>query len=506
MTAETKNIGLSIDAIRQAIADGKTTASALAGDLYAGIAKNDPEIGAFLTLTEDRAFAQAAHIDKIAADGKPLPPLAGVPIAIKDVMVMRGVRTTAGSKILESFISPYDCTAVARLEAAGAVVLGKLNCDEFAMGSSNENSAFHPVRNPRDKTRVPGGSSGGSAAAVAAGMAVATLGSDTGGSIRQPASFCGVVGMKPTYGRVSRYGLIAFASSLDHIGPFANSVKDTALVLTAIAGRDPMDATSADVPVPDYVAELDKPLAGSGQALSGQTLSGQPLKIGVATEYFGSGLDVEVRTAVEAAIQKLAGLGCEVVPVSLPHAEYAIPAYYIVATAEASSNLARYDGVRYGFRARGAKTLSEMYRQTRDAGFGMEVKRRIMLGTYALSAGYYDAYYLKAQKVRTLLIHDFEEAFKKVDVIVSPTAPTAAFKLGEKTEDPLAMYLADIYTVTANLAGIPAISVPCGNNREGLPIGLQIFGRHFDEATVLRVAAAYEASSSSAAGGGPPRP
>ena len=300
------------------------------------------------------------------------------------------------------------------------MVLGKLNCDEFAMGSSTENSAFHPVRNPRDKTRVPGGSSGGSAAAVAAGMAVATLGSDTGGSIRQPASFCGVVGLKPTYGRVSRYGLIAFASSLDHIGPFANTVKDAALVLRTIAGRDPMDSTSAEVPVPDYVAELEKPIRG--------------LRVGVAKEYFGSGLDEEVKAAVEAAIQKLAELGCEVVPVSLPHTEFAIPTYYIVATAEASSNLARYDGVRYGFRARGAKTLSEMYRQTRDSGFGTEVKRRIMLGTYALSAGYYDAYYLKAQKVRTLLTRDFDEAFKKVDVIAAPTCPTPAFKLGEKVE------------------------------------------------------------------------
>jgi len=472
------SLELTIDAARSAIAERRTTAAALAADFYSRIKKEDVEIGAFLTLCEDRAFAQAARIDKMVEEGKPLPPLAGVPIAIKDVMVTRGVRSTAGSKILENFIPPYDCTAVARLEAAGAVVLGKLNCDEFAMGSSTENSAYHPVRNPRDKSRVPGGSSGGSAAAVAAGMAVATLGSDTGGSIRQPASFCGVVGLKPTYGRVSRYGLIAFASSLDHIGPFARTVKEVALVLRTMAGRDPMDSTSADVPVPDYVAELEKPVRG--------------LKVGVAKEYFGEGLDPEVRAAVEAAIQKLAELGCEVVPVSLPHTEYAIPAYYIVATAEASSNLARFDGVRYGFRARGARTLSDMYRRSRDGGFGMEVKRRIMLGTYALSAGYYDAYYLKAQKVRTLLTRDFDEAFKKVDVIAAPTAPTPAFKLGEKVDDPLAMYLADIYTVTANLAGIPGISVPCGENREKLPIGLQLFGRHFDEGTLLRVAHAYE--------------
>ena len=472
---------LTIDDVRNAIEAGQTTAAALARDFYTRIRQEDSEIGAFLTLCEERALAQAGRIDQMAAEGKPLPPLAGVPVAIKDVMVTSGVRTTAGSKILENFIPPYDCTAVARLEAAGAVILGKLNCDEFAMGSSNENSAYHAVHNPRDKSRVPGGSSGGSAAAVAAELAVATLGSDTGGSIRQPASFCGVVGLKPTYGRVSRYGLIAFASSLDHIGPFAKTVKEVALVLRTIAGRDPMDSTSAEVPVPDYVAELEKPLKGSGEAL----------KIGVAKEYFGSGLDPEVRAAVEAAIQKLAELGCEVVPVSLPHTEYAIPTYYVVATAEASSNLARYDGVRYGFRAK-AGNLSEMYRLSRDGGFGMEVKRRIMLGTYALSAGYYDAYYLKAQKVRTLLTRDFDEAFKKVDVIATPTCPTPAFRLGEKVNDPLAMYLADIYTVTANLAGIPGISVPCGENHEKLPIGLQLFARHFDEATLLRVAHAYE--------------
>ena len=416
----------------------------------------------------------------MAEKGERLPPLGGVPVAIKDVMVTKGVRTTAGSKILGNYIPPYDCTAVSRLEAAGAIVLGKLNCDEFAMGSSNENSAWKPVHNPRDLSRVPGGSSGGAAAAVAADMTVAALGSDTGGSIRQPASFCGVVGLMPTYGRVSRYGLIAFASSLDHIGPLAKTVRDAATVLGVIAGRDPMDSTSADVPVPDYVAELEKPVSG--------------LKIGVAKEYFGEGLDTQVRKAVEAAIQKLAELGCEVVEVSLPHTKYAIPTYYIVATAEASSNLARFDGVRYGFRAPEAHTLSQMYRCTRDLGFGAEVKRRIMLGTYALSAGYYDAYYLKAQRVRTLLTRDFEDAFRKVDAIVTPTSPTAAFKLGEKVDDPLAMYLADIYTVTADLAGIPGISVPCGETRENLPIGLQILGKHFDEATILRVAHAYEMS------------
>jgi len=431
-------------------------------------------------------MAKAAEIDALAKKGEKLPILGGVPIAIKDVMVTAGVRTTAGSRILGDYIPPYDCTAVARLEAAGAVVLGKLNCDEFAMGSSNENSAWKPVRNPRDLSRVPGGSSGGSAAAVAAELAVATLGSDTGGSIRQPASFCGVVGLMPTYGRVSRYGLIAFASSLDRIGPLTNTVKDAARVLQAIAGRDVMDATSADVAVPDYVAELEKPA--------------RDLRLGVPKEYFGEGLDREVRTAVEAAIQRMASLGCEIVPISLPHTKYAIPTYYIVATAEASSNLARFDGVRYGFRAAGAKTLSEMYRRSRDEGFGSEVKRRIMLGTYALSAGYYDAYYLKAQKVRTLLAQDFAEAFKKVDAIVTPTSPTAAFKLGEKTNDPLAMYLADIYTVTANLAGICGISVPCGETKEKLPVGLQILGNHFDEAAICRVAYSYERSNAGHSG------
>jgi len=470
--------GLTIDSARSAIAGRKTTATALAVSFFAKIASDDPKIGAFLMLSKERALAKAADIDRIAEKGDPLPQLAGVPVGIKDVLVTKGIRTTAGSKILGNYVPPYDCTAVARLEAAGAVVLGKLNCDEFAMGSSNENSAFHPVHNPRDLTRVPGGSSGGSAAAVAADMAVATLGSDTGGSIRQPASFCGVVGLKPTYGRVSRYGLIAFASSLDHIGPLTKTVRDTAIVLHTIAGRDPMDSTSADVPVPDYAMEIDRPIKGS--------------KVGIAKEYFGEGLEAETRSAMEGAIQKLASLGCEIVDVSLPHTKYAIPAYYLVATAEASSNLARFDGVRYGFRVSGARSLSEMYRRSRDQGFGSEVKRRIMLGTYALSAGYYDAYYLKAQRVRTLMTRDFEEAFKKVDVIVGPTSPTTAFKLGEKVDDPLAMYLADIYTVTANLAGIPGISIPVGVSQDSLPIGMQIFGKHFAEAMILRVANAYE--------------
>jgi aspartyl-tRNA(Asn)/glutamyl-tRNA(Gln) amidotransferase subunit A len=469
---------LTIDSTRTAIASKQISASTLVERFYGKIKAEDAEIHAYLTLSEDRALKQAKHIDDLVSKGDPLPPLAGVPLGIKDVMVTNGIRTTAGSKTLGNFIPPYDCTAVARLEAAGAIVLGKMNCDEFAMGSSNENSAYGPVRNPRDTSRVPGGSSGGSAAAVAAGTAVATLGSDTGGSIRQPASFCGVVGLMPTYGRVSRYGLIAFASSLDHIGPLTKTVKDAAILLRVIAGRDPLDSTSADVPVPDYEADLAKPVAD--------------LKIGVAKEYFSEGLDAEVRTAVEAGIAKLRSAGCEIIPISLEHTAYAIPTYYVIATAEASANLARFDGVRYGYRAKGARTLAEMYRKSRDEGFGAEVKRRIMLGTYALSSGYYDAYYLKAQRVRTLLTRDFEQAFQKVDAIVTPTAPTPAFRLGEKSDDPLSMYLADIYTVTADLAGIPGISVPCGQTQSGLPIGLQVLGRHFDESTVLRVAAAIE--------------
>jgi aspartyl-tRNA(Asn)/glutamyl-tRNA(Gln) amidotransferase subunit A len=472
---------LTIASTRTAIAQRQITTTRIVEDFYRKIKAEDSEIHAWLTLCKERALTQARRIDDLVVKGGDLPPLAGVPVGIKDVMATKGVRTTAGSKILEHFVPPYDSTAVARLEAAGAIVLGKLNCDEFAMGSSNENSAYGAVRNPHDKSRVPGGSSGGSAAAVASGMAVATLGSDTGGSIRQPASFCGVVGLMPTYGRVSRYGLIAFASSLDHIGPLTRTVRDAAILLRVIAGRDPMDSTSADVPVPDYELESAKPVEG--------------LKLGVPKEYFGEGLDQEVRASVEAAIARLAAQGAEIVPISLPHTPYAVPAYYVIATAEASANLARYDGVRYGYRSPQARTLAEMYRRSRNEGFGPEVKRRIMLGTYALSAGYYDAYYLKAQKVRTLLARDFEAAFRQVDAIVTPTAPTAAFKIGEKIDDPLAMYLADIYTVTGDLAGIPGISVPCGQTRSGLPVGLQVLGRHFEEGTVLRVAQAVEDAS-----------
>ena len=475
---------LTVESTRVAIRERQFTAARLVEDFYRKIKAEDPVIHAYLTLCEDRALQRARRIDDLAGRGDPLPPLAGVPLAIKDVMVTKGLRSTAGSKILENFVPPYDCTAVERLETAGAIVLGKTNCDEFAMGSSNENSAYGPVCNPHDHSRVPGGSSGGSAAAVAAGTTVAALGSDTGGSIRQPAAFCGVVGLMPTYGRVSRYGLIAFASSLDHIGPLTKTVKDAAIVLRYIAGRDRQDSTSADVPVPDYEQVIEQPVKG--------------LRLGVPKEYFGEGLDAEVRSVVEAGIQQLAEDGCQIVPVSLPHTPYAIPTYYVIATAEASSNLARYDGVRYGYRSPRAKTLSEMYRKSRDEGFGAEVKRRIMLGTYALSSGYYDAYYLKAQKARTLLARDFEQAFHKVDAIVTPTTPTAAFKLGEKADDPLAMYLADIYTVVADLVGIPGISVPCGQTKPGLPIGLQILGKHFDEGTILRLAHAVEHGRASA--------
>ena len=477
-----------IQEVRAAIAGGTATATAVAEQHYARIAAEDgpggKNIHSFLALSKERALEQAAKIDAMAAKGEALPALAGVPVGIKDVLAMQGSPATAGSKILEGYMPPYDATAVERLEAAGAVLLGKLNCDEFAMGSSNENSAYGPVLNPRALDRVPGGSSGGSAAAVAAGFAVATLGSDTGGSIRQPAAFCGVVGVLPTYGRVSRYGLIAFASSLDRVGPFATNVRDAATMLSVLAGKDVMDATSSDRPVGDYVGALEKPVAG--------------LRIGVPAEYFGEGLNPEIRSGVEKALDGLRGAGCELKTISLPHTKYAIPTYYVIATAEASANLSRFDGVRFGFRAgAGTGTLSEMYRETRDRGFGAEVKRRILLGTYALSAGYYDAYYRKAQQVRTLLTRDFLAAFAEVDAIVSPITPTPAFKLGEKTDDPVQMYLEDIYSVAASLAGICGISVPCGQTRAGLPIGVQVMGRHFDEETMLRVALAIEVGQTS---------
>jgi aspartyl-tRNA(Asn)/glutamyl-tRNA(Gln) amidotransferase subunit A len=467
-------------ALREGIVAGHTKATDLAAQYYERIEKLNPYLNVFLSLTKERAFEQAARIDAMAAKGDPLPPLAGVPVGVKDVLVTQGAPSTAGSKILQGYRPPYDCTAVARLEAAGVVLLGKTNCDEFAMGSSNENSAYGPVRNPVDPERVPGGSSGGSAAAVAANLAVATLGTDTGGSIRQPASFCGVVGVLPTYGRVSRYGLIAFASSLDRIGPLAANVRDAASLLGVIAGHDPCDATSSPAPVPDFAAESEKPAAG--------------LRIGVPAEYFGKGLDPEVRAAIEKGIAALEAASCVIKPIALPHTRYAVPTYYLVATAEASANLARFDGVRYGYRSANSSTLSGMYSHSRDEGFGAEVKRRIFLGTYALSAGYYDAYYLKAQQVRRLLAEEFLRAFAQVDAIVTPTSPFPAFKLGEKTGDPLAMYLADIYTVTASLAGICGVSVPCGATRTGLPVGMQVLARPMAESTAFRVARAVEAA------------
>jgi aspartyl-tRNA(Asn)/glutamyl-tRNA(Gln) amidotransferase subunit A len=475
--------GLTVDGARDAVASGEISATAVAELHYERIASNDGKINSFLALSRERAIAQAARIDGMVAKGEALPPLAGVPIGIKDVLVMQGAPATAGSRILKGYRPPYDATAVTRLEAAGAVLLGKLNCDEFAMGSSNENSAYGAVLNPRALDRVPGGSSGGSAAAVAADFSVATLGTDTGGSIRQPAAFCGVVGVLPTYGRVSRYGLIAFASSLDRVGPLTKNVKDAATVLHVIAGKDVMDATSSDLPVADYVAGLAKPVEG--------------LRIGVPEEYFGEGLNPEIRGAIEGVLAGLKAAGCVIEPVRLPHTKYAIPTYYVIATAEASANLSRFDGVRFGFRAEAAGTLSSMYRKTRDGGFGAEVKRRILLGTYALSAGYYDAYYRKAQQVRTLLARDFLTAFAEVDVLIAPVTPTPAFKLGEKTDDPVQMYLEDIYSVAASLAGICGASVPCGTTKDGLPIGVQVMGRHFDEETMLRVAQAVEQGQNS---------
>ena len=471
---------VSIEAARAAVA--QDSATAVAERHYRLIAQLDGASGqginSFLALSRERALAQAARVDDLAVQGRSAGPLAGVPIGIKDVLMMTGAPATAGSKILAGYMPPYDATVVSKLEAAGAVLLGKLNCDEFAMGSSNENSAYGPVRNPRALDRVPGGSSGGSAAAVAAGFCAATLGTDTGGSIRQPAAFCGVVGVLPTYGRVSRYGLIAFASSLDRVGPFTANVRDAATLLGVLAGKDPLDATSADRPVEDYTGALQKSVEG--------------LRIGVPEEYFGEGLDPEIRAAIEQALEGLESRGCVIVRLSLPHTRYAIPTYYVLAPAEASANLARFDGVRFGLRSSEAKTLSAMFRKTREKGFGPEVKRRILLGTYALSAGYYDAYYRKAQQVRALLTRDFVEAFERCDAIVAPVTPTPAFKLGEKVDDPVSMYLADIYSVAASLAGICAMSVPCGETVAGLPIGVQIMARHFDEATMLRVGLAIE--------------
>jgi len=470
---------VTVDSIRKGLLAKEFSAREIAEKALAhGEAKN-AETNAFLTFSPERALAAADAVDKKIAAGERIGPLAGVPVAIKDVIVTRGLRTTCASRMLETYVPPYDATVVARIEQAGGVIIGKTNCDEFAMGSSNENSAFGPVRNPVALDRVAGGSSGGSAAAIAQGTVPLALGSDTGGSVRQPASFCGIVGVTPTYGRVSRYGLTAFASSLDHVGPFAGNVKDAAALLTVIAGHDERDATSAFAPVPDYSAVLDGNVRG--------------MKIGLPREYFES-LESETGELIRRAVDVLKSRGCEIREIHLPHTKYAIAAYYIIATAEASSNLARYDGVRYTKRAQ-AETLSDMYRRTRGEGFGAECKRRIMLGTYVLSAGYYDAYYLKAQKVRTLIARDYSEAFQQVDAIAAPVSPFPAFKLGEKVDDPLAMYLSDIFTITGSLAGIPCMSVPCGLTTAGLPVGLQILTRHFDETAMFRVAHAYEAAS-----------
>jgi aspartyl-tRNA(Asn)/glutamyl-tRNA(Gln) amidotransferase subunit A len=460
------------DTTRRALVDGTLSVERVTADYLAAIDKGK-RLNAFLSVFRERAMEQARAVDRKRAAGK-AGRLAGMVIAVKDVLCMKGEKTTCGSRILENFVSLYDATAVARLASEDAVLIGKTNMDEFAMGSSNENSAFGPVLNPVDETKVPGGSSGGSCVSVAGGMAHAALGTDTGGSIRQPAAFCGIVGLKPTYGRVSRYGLVALSSSFDQIGPFANSVADAAQVLQVIAGHDPHDSTSAEVPVPDYAASLTGDVRG--------------MKIGLPRQAFGEGLNGEVRQAIERTIDRFRSAGALVVDVDLPHSEYVISTYYVLMTAEASSNLARFDGARYGYRADGVRELAEMYTASRSKGFGAETKRRIMLGTYVLSSGYYDAYYRKAQKVRRLIQEDFFRAFAAVDCLLMPTTPTTAFAFGEKSEDPLQMYLSDIYTVSANLAGVPAISVPCGADGRGLPIGVQFVGKQFDEPTILRAA------------------
>jgi aspartyl-tRNA(Asn)/glutamyl-tRNA(Gln) amidotransferase subunit A len=473
---------LTVEQVRNGLAAREFSAVELTQSALEFAKSENPKTNAYLHFCDERALAAAERVDNKLAAGDDPGPLAGVPVAVKDVIITKGVRTTCGSRLLERYIPPYDATAVVRLERAGGVIIGKTNCDEFAMGSSNENSAFGPVRNPAALDRVPGGSSGGSAAAMAQGTAVLALGSDTGGSVRQPASFCGVVGVTPTYGRVSRYGLVAFASSLDHVGPFGRTVRDAALLLQTIAGHDECDSTSAFAPVPDYVAELDGRVKGK--------------RIGLPREYF-EGLGSESGDLIAKGIELLKKLGCEVRDISLPATKYAVPCYYIIATAEASSNLARYDGVRYTVRSEAA-TLSDMYRATRGAGFGAECKRRIMLGTYVLSHGYYDAYYLKAQRVRALIAEDFRKALAEVDAIVAPVSPFPAFKIGEKIEDPLEMYLSDIYTITGDLAGIPCMSVPCGKTAAGLPVGMQIMTRHFDEAGMFRLADAFEKAGGTA--------
>ena len=456
----------------------KLSARDLTRSVLERIQATDALTHSYLTVCETEALAQAETADRTLAAEKPPPLLCGIPIAVKDVILTKGIRSTAGSKILAQFVPPYDATVVRLLKEAGAIIIGKVNCDEFAMGSSTENSAFFPSHNPWDLTRVPGGSSGGSATVVAADQALASLGTDTGGSIRLPASFCGIVGLKPTYGRVSRFGVVAFASSLDQVGPLAKDVRDCALLLQVIAAHDTRDSTSVALPTPDYHTRLSQDVRG--------------LRIGVPKEYFVEGMQPAVEAAVHKAIAELVALGAQSVSISLPHTEYAIAAYYIIATAEASSNLARYDGMKYGYRAPHAAGLTETYRQTRAQGFGSEVKRRIMLGTYALSAGYYDAYYLKAQKVRTLIRQDFLIAFETCDVIATPVAPTTAFRIGEKAADPLTMYLSDIFTIAVNLAGLPGLSVPCGFDEKGLPMSLQLIGKPFAEETLLQAAYAYE--------------
>ena len=469
-----------IQQLRKKLVDGEVTSVELTRACLDRIKETDERINAFITVCDEQALAAAEEADRRLAEGD-TPLLTGIPFAVKDIFNTLDVRTTCGSKILDNYVSPYDATAVQKLRQQGAVIVGKLNMDEFAMGSSNENSAAGPVRNPWDEGRVPGGSSGGSAAAVAARQVVATLGTDTGGSIRQPASHCGVVGLKPTYGRVSRYGVIAYASSLDQVGPVARTVEDCAIVLGAVAGYDPADSTSVDQPVPDYMENLAAGVKGK--------------KIGLPKEYFVDGLDPDVKKAVEQAIETYRELGAEIVEVSLPHTDYSVACYYLIATAEASSNLARYDGVRFGVRKDEGEGLIGMYQRTRAAGFGDEVKRRIMLGTYALSSGYYDAYYLKAQKVRTLIRQDFLDAFKQVDLLLTPVAPTPAFKLGEMVDDPLQMYLSDIFTIPVNMAGTCAMSLPCGFSELGLPIGLQLIGQPFAEAEILQAAYAFEQAS-----------
>lgn len=469
---------LTIHQARALLHSRELSAQELTRAILERIRATDGTLHSYITVDEMQALAQAEAADRSLAGPQPPPPLCGIPIAIKDSILTKGLRSTAGSKILEHFIPPYDASVTRQLKDAGAVIIGKVNCDEFGMGSSNENSAYGPTRNPWDVSRVPGGSSGGSAACVAADQALAALGTDTGGSIRLPASFCGVVGLKPSYGRVSRFGVVAYASSLDQVGPLTKDMRDCATLLQVIAGHDPRESTSVDLPVPDYQAALERGVQG--------------LRVGIPKEYFVEGVQPEVERAVRHAIEELEALGAEPVSISLPHTDYAVAAYYIIATAEASSNLARYDGVKYGYRAEQATDLTEMYHRTRAQGFGPEVKRRIMLGTYALSAGYYDAYYLKAQKVRQLIRQDFLDAFERCDIIATPTAPTTAFQIGEKVTDPLTMYLSDAFTIAINLAGLPGLSVLCGFDAKGLPISLQLIGQAFGEETLLRAGYAYE--------------